>query len=462
MQLIDITKVKISPERQRRFFSDESMQELVDSVAQKGLFHAICLRQEGEDLILAAGERRFRAIQDMWMLGKPLKYNNEPVPEGFIPYTLVGELDELEAWEVELDENLKRSDLTWQERAAAMSKLHNLRTQQAKKLGRIHTVGDTALEIKGSSSGRQYTDVRNNLIVAKHLDNPEIQRAKSAEDAMKLLRRQEEQERFKELAKTATVQQAAKPDYINLIHDDCRNWLQTCPDETFDAIITDPPYGIDAQTHRSGASTNAFGSSVSHNYDDTYEHWQTLMRAWCPESFRVTKPQAHAYVFCDIDNFHELKGLMQLAGWYVFRTPLIRTRPGASGRVPLPLEGPRRQWEAILYAIKGHKHVISVQGDVIEAGMDDLYPHGAVKPINLYRQLLERSVRPGDKVLDTFAGSGPAIPACFQLRVELTAIEQEDAAFGMCKDRLHKVRTESPLSAVSDELSLALGLGLGK
>jgi len=41
--------------------------------------------------------------------------------------------------------------------------------------------------------------------------------------------------------------------------------------------------------------------------------------------------------------------------------------------------------------------------------------HGAQKPVELYVNLLQRSVRPGMRVLDSFAGSGPMLEAAAQL-----------------------------------------------
>ncbi len=268
---------------------------------------------------------------------------------------------------------------------------------------------------------------------------------------MKILRKQEQTAQFEKLSKevgevyTAAVHEAHRAN--------CLQWLKGCPDGEYDVILTDPPYGMGADTF---GDSDGCGATNEHTYDDSYEAWRALMLAWCPESYRVTKTQAHAYIFCDIQNYFELKAMMEATGWYVFRTPLIRTKPGVSGRVPLPLEGPRRQWESILYAIKGHKPVLSIQSDVIVAEMDDMYSHGAVKPVNLYRQLLERSCRPGDTVLDTFAGSGPIFPAGHALKLKVTGIEMEEKYYGMCLKRLDNLSNQSFEMHLHDEADAGL------
>lgn len=163
------------------------------------------------------------------------------------------------------------------------------------------------------------------------------------------------------------------------------------------------------------------------------------MQEWAKLSFQIAKPQAHAYVFCDIDRFHRLKDLMEAAGWYVFRTPLIDYKLG-SGRVPLPDRGPRRCWEMILYAIKGNKPVTHIYPDVIECRADENMTHGAQKPVALYQNLLMRSVRPGDKVLDTFSGSGTIFDACHAMQCEATGIEQEAEYYAMGLKRLNALK----------------------
>ena len=49
---------------------------------------------------------------------------------GMIPFTDIGELSPLEAEEAELDENLKRVNLSWQELASVHARLHKLRQAQ--------------------------------------------------------------------------------------------------------------------------------------------------------------------------------------------------------------------------------------------------------------------------------------------------------------------------------------------
>lgn len=433
MQSIHISAIKIAPNRQRQEFDPEALMELTTSITNTGLLHAPVLRSTSEGLVLVAGERRLRAIQDLWVLGDKLTYNGQIFPEGMIPYVTLGELTFLEAEEAELEENLKRRDLSWQELASAHERLHKLRQAQAEQVGLTHTVADTAMELTGRRDGAYQDNVRRELIVAKHLDNPEVQKAKTVDDAFKILKRQEATKANIELAER--VGKTFDHSIHELHNTDCLTWLLDAPEGLVDVILTDPPYGMNAQNFGDGAGRL---SNIEHHYDDSYEAWQKLMQAWCPLSYAVCKPQAHAYVFCDFDRFHELKQMMQDAGWYVFRTPLINVKSN-SGRVPLPDSGPRRQYEICLYAIKGKKPVTHIYSDVITTNADEQMSHGAQKPIALYQNLLQRSVQPGDVVLDCFAGTGPIFPAAHSFKCKAIGLEQAKEYYATCTKRIEEL-----------------------
>lgn len=418
--------------RQRREFDPEALTDLSNSIGNLGLLHPIVCRQSGDSLVLVAGERRLRAMETLWMLGDGVKHNglyHEPYQ---VPYVTLGELSPLEAEEAELDENLKRRDLSWQERSEALSRLHKLRSAQAAILGEGHSIAGTLREIETTD----YSTDRQAILLADHLSNPAVAGAKTVKEAFKALKRQED------TAKSIALGEAVGRNYNSsahkLIHADCLDWLGKCPDSQFDVILTDPPYGMGANDFGNAAGTL---TGTTHVYDDSAVSWERLMAGFCPQSFRVAKPQAHAYVFCDFDKFHALKGLMESAGWYVFRTPMIVYKLG-SGRVPLPEQGPRRQYETILYAIKGWRSTKGIFSDVIPCRLEENLGHGANKPIELFVDLLRRSVSPGDSVLDAFAGTGTIFPAAHQCKVYATGLELNPEYYGLSVKRLNALDDE--------------------
>lgn len=433
LRIIPFSAIRVADNRQRREFEPVSLLELAKSIETLGLFHALQIRK---DNTLVTGERRLRAIREhLFPMGKTFTYDGVEVLPGHIPCIEVTSDDPLVLEAIELDENFRRRDLTWQEHAAAVKRLHDLRQAQL-PAGEVQSIPATAAEVIGEkvATPNSIVTTRAELLVADHLDKPEVRAAPTVRDALKVLKRIEETDRNTALA--LAVGKTLTAGSHQVIHGNCLEWLAGQPSEQFDVICTDPPYGMGADQFGDGAGKL---SGIEHHYDDSPEAWRELMFPWAEQAFRVTKPQAHAYVFCDLANFPELTRFMQRSGWYVFRTPLIVYKKD-SGRVPLPDKGPRRQYETALYAIKGGKLTTGIFSDVIESQADPNMSHGAQKPVAVFENLLRRSVRPGDRVLDTFGGTGTLIPAAHTLKCYATVVEQEAAYYGLCLKRLEALK----------------------
>jgi hypothetical protein len=207
---------------------------------------------------------------------------------------------------------------------------------------------------KGGETGDS-TRLKNDLILARNLSDPDVQKAATKVDALKLLHRKEEVRKNVELA--ASMSPTFNSSVHTLLRGDCLELMATLPANSFDVICSDPPYGINAQDfNNSGGLTG--GTDGSHFYDDSYPTWQRLMRGLVDQCLRLAKPQAHLYLFCDIDRFAELRDIISAdrreGGFKVFRTPLIWFNPGGS-RAPWPNEGPQRKSQYILYGVRGNR-----------------------------------------------------------------------------------------------------------
>lgn len=429
IRFIPVGDVVVLPNRQRKDHAIAQHQDLVESIRSRGLLHAPVLRRTETGLVLVAGERRLRAIRDLIELGERFSYDGSPVPEGQIPYTTLGDLSPLEAEEAELEENIRRVDLTWQERAAATARLADLRRRQAEVSGApLPSVADIALEVRGHSHGGYHVSTAKEIILSKHLDDPEIAKSASLKEAYKTLQRKDRAIRNEALA--VAVGKTLSASSHKVLHGDVRDLVANIPDRTFDCILSDPPYGMGADEFGDSGGLAA----GAHFYKDGYDDWLNLMEFIIPQLSRVAKDDAHMYLFCDVDRFHQLRNWVTAWGWNVFRTPLIWYKPQGS-RAPWPDAGPQRKYECILYAKRGAKKVQFLRGDVLEFQADENLGHPAQKPVALYEELLRRSVVPGDRVFDPFAGTGPIIPAAHNLKCFATAIEQDAAAYGICVSR---------------------------
>jgi DNA modification methylase len=439
-RLINIKSVVVPEDRQRREFDPEAMQDLQSSIERIGLLQAPVLELTDREYVLRAGERRYRAMLDIYELGGCFDYDGEAVPPPLMPHVLWTELGEIARLEIEVDENNQRQPFTWQEKAAATARLARLREMQAEDAGLPPpTVATLAQEVRGSTLGSAHTDTRNELILSKHLHDPEVTRAKTAREAMTVLKRKEQAAYHERLA-AATGSQAISTAH-SVFCAEAREWAAGQPPEGFDVVLTDPPYGMGADTFGEAAGSTA----TSHGYSDDASVVEDILDWFPAESFRLAKPQAHLYVFCDLDWFPLWRSELALAGWKVFRTPLIWVKP-TGFRTPWIDQGPQRKYETILYAVKGEKHCNMIAPDVLTVqSPGEGLGHPAAKPPALYEELLRRSVKPGDRVLDLFGGTGPLLPACAFLRCAATVVEMDSEFYGICVDRLNALTAQKEL-----------------
>jgi len=440
MKTIPLASIIIAESRQRQRFDDEAQGALNESIQTSGLIAPVVLRREGSDYHLVAGERRFRAFTTLNILGVPLRHAGEAIAPGTIPYIDFGELSHLEQQEIEYAENAIRADLTWQENIDATKRLHELRSSQAVfrdfGLERVQSPADTAREIFGPDAESRHTgQVKTALVVAQHMDNPAVAKAASLKEAVKIIKRIEETGRREHLA--SLVGNRSISDRFQCYHADALTWMKAQPDAQFDVILTDPPYGMGADQFGDAAGRM---SGIEHEYADGTEETYSLLSNCIPEWYRLAKAQAHLYIWCDIDMFTELRALCRAAGWWTFRTPLINLKP-EGGRVPWPEHGPRRSYEICLYAVKGKRPVTAIRPDYFESRLSEgNLGHGAQKPVEAYVELLKRSCRPGDTVLDSFAGTGTIFPAAHALGLNAVATEAEAAAYGICLERIGELK----------------------
>ncbi len=423
-------------ERWRKELNEPKVKELAESIDKFGLFHAIVVRKENNKLVI--GRRRLKAVALLASQGKVIQYNGKYINLGRIPVIFLDNLTELGYRQAEFDENDKRLDFSWQERAHAINELHELRQEQAKKKGEDYYKKDTALEITldpkdKKAFTRSYQEVKEDLIVAAFLDDKEVAAAPTRRDAVKIVKRKLELEHKKALAREFDAEKLGTPHKV--LHGDLLTLMPKLPAHEYDCIIADPPYGIDADKF-------ANQSAVKHSYKDIEEYSNSLIYCIANEGIRITKFKAHAYIFCDVNRFSIVKKIFETYGWYVWNTPFIWNKGGNIGIAPRPDHGPRRTYETIVYCIKNDRRVLAMYPDVIDVPHDKTVQYGAHKPPGLYSNLLKRTCLPGDKVLDPCCGTGPVFLAAEEHKVIATGMEISEEGFGYSIARIKGMKEE--------------------
>jgi len=419
MHLIPVDQIRVRDNRNRKIFTKDQLQLLAESLASStGLIQlpVVRLAEDGKRELLA-GERRMRAMQLLWTAGRTFSYMNEEVPLGQLPHALISEVDDLTARAIELEENIRRVDLTWQERVTAIAAFHVLQVARNPE----QSLSDTSIEL----GYRPSYPIKNATILAKHLNDPDIARAKTPHEAMKLLSRKVERE-FRAEAIVAHFEsgQLGKH-FLHLAS--VEDFLPTLPAASFDVILTDPPYGVNAETFHANMT-------LFHEYDDDWESTQHKLYVLAVEGFRVAKQQAHAYVFCDVLTFSAVAEIFNEAGWSVWPRPLIWSKD--VGHIPNAQLGPRRQYECFLYANKGNRPVIMLYPDVISCPTVKDKLHAAQKPVDLFVNILRRSVNPGDTVLDPFCGTGTVFEAAERCQCVATGCDDDASCVQIAQERM--------------------------
>ena len=142
---INIDKVIPNIYQPRKYFNEEAIEELSQSIKQHGIIQPLTVRKRGEVYELVAGERRLRAAK---------LANLETVPCNIVDIT------DSESAEIALLENLQREDLNYIEEAEAYYNLindHNFTQDElAKRMGKKQsTIANKLRLLKLSSEVRK-------------------------------------------------------------------------------------------------------------------------------------------------------------------------------------------------------------------------------------------------------------------------------------------------------------------
>jgi len=153
---VDINKVIPNPRQPRTTFREESLQELSESIKQRGIAQPILVRMRKGEYELVAGERRLRAAKLAGLTAVP---------------AIVKDFTDGESLELSLIENLQREDLNPLDEAEAYQRLvkeFNLTQQEiAKRVGKNRTTVTNTMRLL-ELPGEVKSALRNSELSAGH------------------------------------------------------------------------------------------------------------------------------------------------------------------------------------------------------------------------------------------------------------------------------------------------------
>jgi len=406
----NIENIEVPEDRVRKKFDKRKINNLAFSIQRIGQCQpGVCKRRDSDGKYsLVAGERRLRACA---VARLPFRF------------TLLEETDPATILEIEIEENVNREDLTWQEEVEATDRLHRFREEQKKKKGLKQGVRQTAEEI-GDSVGKTHEA----LDLVKWMEVPEVAQAKSKTEAKKIIKKLEAEvvrnvtltrateEASSSKARVETAPEKSEAKFIEVGGKKLDNeWILDCDrrviggkfeekiedfkDGSIQLVIFDPPWGVDRN-----AETNS-----QENVDDSPSIFLDNAENWLKILHRKMDENAHLYLFFGIIYHEFVYSTLENCGFEVDRIPIIWYKQGIHHQHN-PSKWPGRSYEPIAFAHKGNKKLLTLGSpDVIitkgpTPSMKQSHPHA--KHPDVYVELLKRSAFPGDTILDPMCGSG--------------------------------------------------------
>jgi len=420
MPKVKVDSIKIKGERFREEYGE--IEELAVSIQRYGLLHPIVVEKDKEGNIwLVAGERRLRAHQ---LLG--LEY---------IEVKFLSELDELERREIEIEENLRRKNFTWQEEVKAKAEVDRIKRElygnAVKGHGGGWSIRDTA-ESLGDSIGTISRDLR----LAKAIEEyPELAKEKNKESAWRKYQRLRERKVVEVLAEKVKV----KVDTKCLVCGDAVKEMKKLKSGSVDLVLTDPPFAI--ALDKGFKSADYWAGKV---YDDELQSVLNTVDLVIKECYRVLKDDRHLYLFFAIQHYEYVLKMLKDAGFNVNEVPCIWYKTGGAGAGGSEYAY-ASNYELFFLAMKGRRPLNKLgQSNVfVEPRVaPQRKVHPTEKPTSLLRKLIEQSTQAGELVIDPFAGSGSTLIAAFECNRRAWGCELDKEYYSQAVLRLEKMGGE--------------------
>lgn len=489
---IPITEILIE-DRQRIDHSDTD--GLKDSIKLLGVIQPLILEELSRShplfgtfrYRLVAGGRRLTFLKE---LGHTLLYHGtsyDVLRPGFV---FGRELSKDEMHELELEENLRRKEMSWQEKSLAIANLYRLKIVREAEKGRSWTQ-----KMMGAMLGCDQARVSYTLQIAEELKNPAspLWKMDGPIDALRYFDEKELNRVLAELAKrsqaTAAItieddefafieevekkelseKDAAKDRYLSNPHNnpekfeeywtekqkelnkaprvalsprlfkgDCLSYMKERIGR-FDHIITDPPYAIDMDNldqHGLGLS-NIDSVRAAHQVGENL----TLLQKFASAAFNSLKDIGFLIMWCDQDVWATLKGYMENVGFKVQRWPIVwvKSYPCMNSIAQYNFT---KTTEIAMVCRKGNATLCrpGPSGHMIE-GTDEYkqkMSHPFVKPFNCWRHLVEAVSMEGQHILDPFAGHGSGPLSFLRLNRSFFACESNEEHFNHLQENLRQ------------------------
>lgn len=388
------------------------LEELIASIREKGVIQPITI---DSNMNLLAGGRRCAASLE---IGLPT-----------IPAIIREFVDEIDSREIELMENVHRKDFTWAEQAKLVAKIDALYKE---KHGSNWSGRKTAeLLDKGVAT------VARNLQLANAIEIiPELADYKTADEALKVLKKMEDNAIVSELRdrqkQRLEAEGEANPQVVgSQLESGLRTMLKMADNNymigdvftimqgmktngNIQIIECDPPYGIDLNSQK--ASKDSVTSNV-HSYEEVpADQYESFLDRLTSELFRVAGKDCWL-VFWYGPSWHQaVLTSLRKAGWQVDEIPAIWAK--TQGQTLQPEIYFARGYEPFFVCRKG-KPIMVERGRLnvfnFPGVAGKLKYHPTQRPIELIREIFSCLGAGRQHVFVPFLGSGATLLTCYDM-----------------------------------------------
>ena len=259
--------------------------------------------------------------------------------------------------------------------------------------------------------------------------------------------------------------------------------LKSMPDESFQLIYIDPPFNTgrsQVRTNRSSvsSSTGNLGFQGKRyeqvvksvlSYDDDFADYWAFLEPRLIEAYRLLHETGTIYLHLDYREAHYAKVLMDaLFGRECFLNEIIwaydyggksKSRwPAKHDTILVYVKNPTKYFfDSATVDREPYMAPGLVTPEKVARGKlpTDVWWHTIVsptgkektgyptqKPLGILRRIISASSRPGDRVLDFFAGSGTTAQAAFELKRQFVVVDQNPESIEVITSRLNALGVE--------------------
>lgn len=231
-----------------------------------------------------------------------------------------------------------------------------------------------------------------------------------------------------------------------IVNDDCLNILKQLPDKCIDLVVTDPPYLI--KNTKAGGNSN-FAKSIQQMNNEIKEADLTegISLDFCKEVVRV-QDKVNCYIWCNkaqIVDYLDFFVTKNNCNFDILCWQKDNAMPTFNNKYLTDKEYCLYFRRGGYCQPKSYEKAKTVFREPINIKDKNMYGHPTIKPITIFKILIENSSKENDLVLDCFSGSGTTAVACSELKRRFVCIEKNKEYYEISCRRLEEYNRQLKL-----------------